>query len=245
MLALPQKWGKPHGLKDRDDLLHSLPLIMSALAGLHSDRTTPLPPHSRWHRARLPDHQYPSLGFTAQGVEKHYQTQATRAAREMFKSVPNAPVSLHGEGDGGGLQTSADCKVVLDWVLERMHLVGVPAHYLVTDPSHLEAESIKFFHVDPNWVDAMVDGALGLGNHMGSDKDCVAILMAINDVLARKKDEGPRVPVYGFYLRSKLVDMFPGLRETLPASTTSAPLLRHGIVGEGVLMALFDRTPGM
>jgi hypothetical protein len=134
-----------------------------------------------------------------------------------------------------------------------MYLAGVPAHYLITDPSHLGPESLRFFHIDPNWVDALIDGALSLGNHMGTDFDRVAIKLAINrfvEHLPPFQPHRPQIPTYGFYLRSDLVTLYPDLKvETEPIPPKGvrperAPLLRHEIIADGVMLGLFDRMPG-
>lgn len=47
---------------------------------------------------------------------------------------------------------------LLDWLLDRMLLRGVPLCYLVPDARLLPPESIRFFHVDPTWLDRLIDG---------------------------------------------------------------------------------------
>ena len=59
---------------------------------------------------------------------------------------------------------SVDWMLVLRFVLDLYYLINVPVHYLLTDPSHLPDESLRFFYVDQNWINALVDGALSLGN---------------------------------------------------------------------------------
>ncbi|RYP11822.1 hypothetical protein DL767_011437 [Monosporascus sp. MG133] len=125
-----------------------------------------------------------------------------------------------------------------------MFLSGVPAHYLISDPTHVPPESLRFFYIDPSWVDAMIDGALSLANHSGEDKDRVAINAAINAYLAHHPEHQPeytpQTPRYGFYLRSDLVSMFPDIKVEIKSVPPigQAPLLRHEIVTDGVMMGL-------
>ncbi len=42
-------------------------------------------------------------------------------------------------------------------------LKGVPLTYLLTEASDLPEESIRFFHLDINWTDALLDGAFSIG----------------------------------------------------------------------------------
>ena len=62
---------------------------------------------------------------------------------------------------------SSDWQIVQTWILSNMFLKNIPAHYLVPDPSFLTRESLKFFYIDSNWMDAFIDGALSIGNHLG------------------------------------------------------------------------------
>ncbi|KAI1098283.1 hypothetical protein F4804DRAFT_132053 [Jackrogersella minutella] len=212
-----------------------------------NEPTHPRLPDSRWYRRPLKRKEYPHLGLNQRVVGDKYLTFAIEAALELSKAKngeiydeTNAPVST-------------DWMVILAWVMDRMFLSGVPAHYLLTDPSHLGPESLRFFHIDKNWVDALIDGALSLGNHQGTDKDREAIKYAINryvKYLPPSQPHSPQIPTYGFYLRSDLVTMFPDLKVTTlpepPEGTRPerAPLLRHEIVTDGVMLGLLDRVPG-
>ncbi|MEL6865018.1 MAG: hypothetical protein AAFP19_11385 [Bacteroidota bacterium] len=50
-------------------------------------------------------------------------------------------------------------------------LQGIPFHYLVPHPQMLPKESIKFFHLDPNWVNALVDGAYNIGRYAAKEEE--------------------------------------------------------------------------
>ena len=47
---------------------------------------------------------------------------------------------------------------LLDWLLDRLLLRGMPLCYLVPDAQLLPAESIRVFHVNPTWIDRLIDG---------------------------------------------------------------------------------------
>ncbi|KAH6964756.1 hypothetical protein EDB82DRAFT_479148 [Fusarium venenatum] len=134
--------------------------------------------------------------------------------------------------------------VSTDWIVDCMFLDRVPAHYLISDPSHIPLEALRYFYIDRNWLDAMVDGALSLANHMGQDMDRAAIKWGINQFLKHTPEQQthrPQVPTYGFYLRSDLVTMYPDLRVTTKGDDTChAPLLRHEILTDGVMLGLLD-----
>ncbi|PHH92179.1 hypothetical protein CDD83_8565 [Cordyceps sp. RAO-2017] len=254
-IAAVRQAGTPDSLRLRTDVLGSLPTTIADLDQIHLTpslgdgvgRFTSGAPDKRWHRSRLASEDYPALGFGADAIRGRYLERATAAARDLAKATDG---SIYNETN---VPVSSDWPVVLAWLLDRMTLHGVPAHYLISDPSHLGPESLRFFHIDPNWVEAMLDGALSLGNHMGEDRDRVAIKTAVNDYLEQTpsdQPQPPQIPTYGFYLRSDIVTRFPDLRVTVlpesPAGTrpAGAPLLRHEIVADGVMLGLLDRVPG-
>ncbi|KAM0433809.1 hypothetical protein ACHAQK_009031 [Fusarium lateritium] len=199
-------------------------------------------PSKRWYRPQLTKKEYPKLGFASKLVQDTYQERAQQAVEElsmgkdgMMYDETNDPVST-------------DWMVVLSWIVDRMFLDRVPAHYLISDPSHLPPEALRFFYIDPNWVDAMVDGALSLANHMGQDMDRAAIKWGINrflEYIPPQQTHHAQIPTYGFYLRSDLVTMYPDLRVTTVGEATGrAPLLSHDIVADGVMLGLLDCIPG-
>lgn len=244
-----------NNLRTRNDILGDLPNMAKNLDNIHimenpaKNGDQPVPfipggPLKRWYRSRLSKSEIPGLAFSDPKIEENYLEQSIKAARYLAMSKDG---TIYDETNS---PVSTDWMIVLAWVMNRMFLAGVPAHYLITDPSHLELESLRFFHIDSNWVDAMIDGALSLANHMGNDKDRVAIKTALNDYIKSTPEllsHAPQIPTYGFFLRSDLVTMFPDLRvTTLPHPQNPpvrAPLLRHEIVTDGVMLGLLDRIP--
>lgn len=55
------------------------------------------------------------------------------------------------------------------WLGRLKLLYGVPINYLVPDERMLPKESIRFFYLDMNWIDAMVDGAFSIGRTLTND----------------------------------------------------------------------------
>jgi hypothetical protein len=56
---------------------------------------------------------------------------------------------------------------LVKWLAKLKLLYGVPFNYLVPDNSLLPAETIRFFNIDPDWMSALIDGALSIGRHYG------------------------------------------------------------------------------
>lgn len=56
---------------------------------------------------------------------------------------------------------------LVKWLTKLKLLYGVPFNYLVPDNSFLPPETIRFFTIDPDWMSALIDGALSIGRHYG------------------------------------------------------------------------------
>jgi len=119
--------------------------------------------------------------------------------------------------------------MVVEWLSRLRLLHGVPFNYLVPDEGMLPPESIRFFFLDPNWVDALIDGAFSIGRNQSASADTVSKNMdhVTRPVLHQSLDAAAAavraralggVPlaaslqvISGFVLRSSLVSAYPGL----------------------------------
>jgi hypothetical protein len=130
--------------------------------------------------------------------------------------------------------------------LARLRLLeGVPFSYLVADADLTPAETIRFFYLDRNATDALVEGALSVGTVNSADRAQLEQLYAVirdevdrAERLVRMKDSDAPVvdaagrpvgaggPITGFVLRSRIVSGWPGLhvraysKDTLPDDRT-------------------------
>lgn len=50
----------------------------------------------------------------------------------------------------------------LSWLSRRRVLEGIPFQYLVPTEDSLPPETIRFFHIDRNWLDSLIDGCLSV-----------------------------------------------------------------------------------
>lgn len=162
---------------------------------------------------------------------------------------------------------------IADWLAQRWLLVGAPFETLVPHPGLLPSESIRFFYLDANWLDALTEGALSIGIESSRDQLYVDLmrdlirdtaLNAIQDV--RNKLLGkPPVPtgsappldpekMAGMLLRSALVPGWPGLEVHAYARVASGyepdleseiPLLRFDRLGSDVLLCLWPSVPAV
>lgn len=119
------------------------------------------------------------------------------------------------------------------WLGRLKLLYGVPYNYLVPDERMLPPESIRFFYVDLNWLDALLDGAYSIGRNLStgttgqtlSHQQDAATQPMVRGQIARHAASiraaalgttapplvGPDEVVSGFLLRSEVVQRYPGL----------------------------------
>ncbi|MEV0038419.1 hypothetical protein [Streptomyces sp. NPDC050804] len=152
---------------------------------------------------------------------------------------------------------------VVNWLGRLLLLHPVPFTHLVPDERMLPPESLRFFHADPNWLDALVGGALCIGAQSSRDtlQDQIvaaAVRAAAASEAAGHRDtqragpdgETPDTPapapgsVCGLLLRSALVSGWPNL--AVRASDRAGeplPVLRMDHLSPTVLLCLFDGVP--
>lgn len=67
---------------------------------------------------------------------------------------------------------------VQNWLGQAMLLYGVPFNYLVPDAEMLPAESIRFFYVNPEWINCLLQGACSVGRTSATDELADQLLRA-------------------------------------------------------------------
>ena len=146
---------------------------------------------------------------------------------------------------------------VVRWLARLALLNGVPFNYLVPDERMLPPESLRMFHLDRAWIDALVDGAFSVGRAVTGDLALDALhgpaVRALADAGRRqvRRNPGPAPAadqnatgeVTGFMLRSAVVAGWPDAAAAGYADadrTTPLPLLRSARLGTDVMLCLFD-----
>jgi hypothetical protein len=160
---------------------------------------------------------------------------------------------------------AADALVpVAQWLAELTLLEPLPFTCLVPDPRMLPRVTpsaadpdaslpgaIRFGYIDPNWITALVTGALSLAVESSRQAGTPgtidpAVQAAIGAALAQRcgLSQPPAGPVSVLLLRSDLVSGWPTLTVTpLDATGAAVPVLRLDRLAPGVLLALFDGIP--
>ena len=155
-----------------------------------------------------------------------------------------------------------------NWLARLRLLYGVPFNYLVPDSRLLPVESVRFFYIDRNFTDRLVDGALSVGKtttreflHAEQTHGIVRQQADDEERVLRKQFRGDAVgsitapkaaDLTGLLLRSRAVSGWPGLevkgyRGTTPSTVdeggTRLPLLRMDRLAPDVLFCIFEGVP--
>ncbi len=162
---------------------------------------------------------------------------AKTANLSMMQTIAQLPTP---DGVEDGIQPGGVVPAQIVRFLAHLRLLeGVPFSYLVPDAELIPPETIRFFYLDRNATDALVQGALSVGTVNSADRVQLAQLYGTvrNEVdtaerLVRMKDsDAPAVdaagrpigaggPISGFLLRSRLVSGWPGMHVRAYATDT-------------------------
>jgi hypothetical protein len=181
----------------------------------------------------------------AAGASTALEASTLRAAAKAGPAAGASPVKLP--------------PAVLDWLAQLTLLYGVPVEYLVPDTRLLPVESIRFFFVDRNWLDRLVDGALSVGVH-GTRDDAfneaayeevyrqvdarqVTLRPSLRGEAADAAGGTPGGPLTGLLARSVIVSTWPGVEIRPTRGGAPVPILRMDRLSPDVLFCIFDGVP--
>jgi hypothetical protein len=124
------------------------------------------------------------------------------------------------------------------WLSDLCLLRKVPFGYFVPNPDALPIESLRFFQIDPNWINALLDGALSLGLHSTRDDALNGEISA-----AVKQVMSTQLPETGFLIRSDLIANWPNLAVKRGETDTTIQIVRQEQLAPNVLLCLFNGKP--
>ncbi|CAH1199328.1 hypothetical protein [Paenibacillus sp. JJ-223] len=178
------------------------------------------------------------------------RTHIRRVFGELAALTKNQPVRLEHQDDE-----------LIGWLSQLGLLVNLPFHYLIPTESMLPSDSIRLFYVNPNWLQALIDGACSLGRNasldlthdqelidavisqIGKRMKAVRPLLQNKSVTAKELDDEVQA-IGGFLLRSPLVPGWRGLEfRALSSQGTPLRALRIETLSDDVLIGLFEGVP--
>lgn len=151
-----------------------------------------------------------------------------------------------------------DIASAADWIAKVSLLKNVPFNHLVPDNRMLPAESMRFFYIDTNWLEALADGALSIGIQSSRDllyhsltrgairQQAVAAARTLRAQLtgfSYAEAAGNDSTMTGFLIRSAVVAGWPGLVIRAYSGGQQLKPLRMEHVSSTVLLCLFQGVP--
>lgn len=244
--------------------------FMNHLAGDFSDTVAP----------RLAQTSLADPNQAGNGRSPAAATDQVQSLQQVPPDLQTAPATSHVQAFHTMLATPAVQQVLTDkqtaavkddttplsyitrWLGELCLLYGVPFVNLVPDARMLPQESLRFFYVDPNYVEALMMGALSIGIQCTRDVHIQGVLYTgVSDAAHRAKltvrdqrlgqtpaTDWPAVSttMTGLLLRSAVVAGWPGLEVRAyrdKQATDQINLLRMEHVSPDVLLCLFPEPP--
>ncbi|MFF0149451.1 hypothetical protein ATK36_0910 [Amycolatopsis sulphurea] len=116
-------------------------------------------------------------------------------------------------------------------------LAAVPFEHLVPHESMLPAGRIRFWYIDPDWVDVAVDGVLSTGISTSLDTRLTEHLRG--DLVDRVGDH----PRAGIFVRSPLISGWPALIVEAWQGDNPVAVRRRTTPAPDILLCLFDGVP--
>lgn len=143
-----------------------------------------------WELGRLLTLQNKSISLALYNWKREY----AQSIKQLEQQVEHLPLQK---------QTSNPDipEAITNWFRDLSLLKGIPFSYLVPDERLLPVESIRFFRIDPRWIECMLDGAFSIGRVTDGD-------------FKQDSDNPVNTPygnLTGFLLRSDVVSGWPGL----------------------------------
>ncbi|KAH8797907.1 hypothetical protein F5884DRAFT_687599 [Xylogone sp. PMI_703] len=248
--AVNESVSRRFGQKGKMDVLSGL---HNTVIAIHITHTKDPPPPGQRHRDPCNVPERPMFTAVTQDMNLETKEAFHRGVKsQVVKTTSSSAGTIFNETDP---PVSPDWALVHSWMMDKLYLGSIPNHYLITDPSHLPPESIRFFHIDPTWMDCFLDGALSVANHLSREDDVVRhnLKLRFNDYLSKNLHDRllphfPQVPTYGFFLRSKVVSVFPDLVVAVPYANKAdqgerAEVVAQKHMGKDVMLVLLDRIP--
>lgn len=176
----------------------------------------------------------------------------------------NAVIDLlhHLSGFKEGVKdTHFECPIlpeqITQWLARLSLLQNVPFNNIIPDSRLLPRESIRFFYLDRNWTDSLLDGALSIGIQSTRDslfhqlmrdplyRSVDSVIESVRRNFVEPSSKTATQNMAGFILRSSAVLHWPGLEILAYGEDPEIPLkpLRLDQVSSDVMIGLFPEIP--
>jgi hypothetical protein len=151
---------------------------------------------------------------------------------------------------------------VQQWIANLMLLNDIPFQNIIADTRLAPQESLRFFYVDPTWIDAMIDGVLSVGNNTSLDAMFTEVMAGVTKaagagiaatiragLLGIEPDSkagvlpDPDKLMVGLLFRSVIVADWPGMHVIATASGTVLTPIRFEKIGADIILIIYGAIP--
>lgn len=152
---------------------------------------------------------------------------------------------------------------IREWISQLKLLKGVPLSALIGDEKQLPPESIRFFYLDGNWTDQLINGALSVGAGNEKGKSINRSFLADFHLFGRRDIHQPRKScihenqrqfyrqnadqleesgqITGFIMRSRLVKLWKGLEsDAMDKNGAKLDILRMEQLSGEIMLCLYQ-----
>jgi hypothetical protein len=191
-----------------------------------------------WQRAMV--EQTAAAQDSVSGAISHLQHLAVRSPLTQDAVVASDPASLFARIVDSRLAryvryrtraTDGPPDEVTDWLDQLKNLKNLPMRYLIPDAHMLPPESMRFFYLDINWVNALLDGACSIARWVSGNSVTQTPWLYSADSAGKTS---------GFLLNSSVVLGWPGLRISAFANNKELDRIYDDNIVPGVRMLMFD-----
>ena len=147
---------------------------------------------------------------------------------------------------------------LVQWLAQLTLLYGVPFEHLVPDARMLPVESMRFFFLDRNWLDRLVDGAMSVG--VLSSREAIFNEAFFEDIYAQIDEQQMQLrsvlrgkapantgntsgTISGVLFRSQVVSGWPGLEVVGYAQKQPLNILRMDQLSDNTMICIWDGVP--
>lgn len=144
----------------------------------------------------------------------------------------------------------------IQWLARLAKLQGVPFNNLVADERLLPNNAIRFFYIDQQWIDMLIDGAMSIGIHSGRDiwlQQAISVFIKqdVDKVVANTNTDVTIGTLSGMLIRSKLISDYPGIEiqgyklEEDEEEKIPIKAIRQERLSPNVLLMIFETVPNI
>ncbi|NEO88874.1 MAG: hypothetical protein F6K56_00725 [Moorea sp. SIO3G5] len=186
-----------------------------------------------WEIGRLLALQNKSFAISLYQWKRTYLKQIQKQNQSTIHSSAHLPKTNINHKNLASLSVPT---TVTNWLDDLRLLKGIPFNYLVPDEAMLPVESIRFFNVDNNWLEAVTDGAFAIGRASDSDyqNDQNYLYNALYSDLET-------LTLSGFLLRSEAVSGWPDMQiEAFDKEGNSLDSVRVEQLSSSIMLCIFE-----